>query len=64
MKKTPMEIVKSAGLQISQNVAKFGVFQRKIAALTSVMPPLICPTTLRPEPFSGRFLVFASLEGG
>ncbi|MBN9269696.1 MAG: hypothetical protein J0J15_05495 [Mesorhizobium sp.] len=25
------------------------------AALTSVEAPLICPTTLRPEPFSGRY---------
>jgi hypothetical protein len=44
------------GFQASQIVAEFGTVDRASAPLTSIEPPLICPTTLRPEPFSGRFL--------
>jgi hypothetical protein len=50
------------GLRRAFNALDCGEFQRKIAqmrALTSVRAPLICPASLRPEPFSGRFSVFA-----
>jgi hypothetical protein len=38
------------------NLAEFSVTRGQRAALTSQGPPLICPSTLRPEAISGRVL--------
>jgi hypothetical protein len=44
-------------LSISPIVAEFSAASTLGATLTSVVAPLICPSSLRPEPFSGRFLM-------
>jgi preprotein translocase subunit SecA len=41
-------------------VAEFGAPGSIAATLTSLVSPLICPSSLRPEPFSGRFFTFES----
>src|SRR5918994_1183357 len=55
---TPIPVTERAS--ISLNVAEFGAPGSIAATLTSLVPPLICPSSLRPEPFSGRFFTFES----
>jgi hypothetical protein len=46
---TPIPVTERAS--ISLNVAEFGAPGSIAATLTSLPPPLICPSSLRPEPF-------------